>query len=647
MTYKVSLWVLFFLALSSISPAQIITGTTGSLGPESSIGGYGFDLTEHNLLELGRTDALFKSPLEMPSGSVSKFDLQAPGKARGEYEKGYQLLMKKDLTGAVEHLTRAVTIYPKFIAAHNALGSAYMNLDQPEQARLEFAQSASLDEHLPISFLNLGAAQLALKDYSGAEDSLKKASSIAPLDVHLLTALAYGELMNRDYPASVATVVQIHGRKHPSMAKVHLYAAAAWQAQNNFAEAQNELQTFLLEDPKSPSAPKVTQMIQQLKEAALHPPEPAAAPAQPVSISYATGPDAMSTNGIPDVARNRANQLEQTRQVAELEAEAACPTCETTASAGPAPNAARRAGGPNPNASARTSGFLLRASADEVAVFFAATDHGRTVADLTNKEVGVRDDRRPPAVITGFRNEAELPLRLGIVIDTSSSVTDRFKFEQEAAVNFLQKVLTGKDDQAFVIGVANSVLLVQDFTNDQSQLSRAVDQLVPAGGTALWDAVEFAAGKLASQQQQQADKPLAKILVVISDGENNSSSSTLKEAVDQAQRGEVAIYTVSTREVPDGSQANLMTGERALRTMAELTGGASFNPGSARKLNTSLADLQQVIHSRYLISYKPDHFQRNGQYRAINITATKDGRKLRIYARKGYFATTESPQSAP
>ncbi len=201
--------------------------------------------------------------------------------------------------------------------------------------------------------------------------------------------------------------------------------------------------------------------------------------------------------------------------------------------------------------------------------------------------------------------------------------------------------MTAPNDRTFVIGFANSVLLVQDLTADQQQISHAIDKLVPSGGTALWDAVAFAADKLGKQPETQ---PVARVVVVISDGEDNSSSETFKQAIDQAQHGEVAVYTVSTREDLD-TTANSLVGEHALNTLAELTGGAAFSPGSVRRLNNSLADLQQVIRSRYLISYKPALFKRDGQYHAIDITAEKDGHKLRVYARKGYFAGENS--SAP
>jgi len=129
----------------------------------------GMDM-ERNLWLINGQD---RSPLENPNGSLSKLDLKAPGKARREYEKGYQLLMRKDLQGAVEHLSLATSIYASFVAAHSALGSAYLSLGQNDQARDEFAQAVALDDHLPASYLNLGCAELALSHFPAAQEAMQ------------------------------------------------------------------------------------------------------------------------------------------------------------------------------------------------------------------------------------------------------------------------------------------------------------------------------------------------------------------------------------------------------------------------------------------------------------------------------------------
>lgn len=630
----------FVLLLSSTLSAQQM-----SLGSGSSMGVFSNPL-QQSLQGIGLNQSLWlingqgRSPLDTADGSLSKLDLKAPGKARHEYEKGYQLLMRKDLQGAIEHLTTATTIYSSFVAAHNSLGSAYLGLGQNDQARAEFAQAVALDDHLPTSYFNLGCAELALKNYPAAQEAIQKASSIAPLDLPLLTALAYGQFMNHDYDGVVATARQVHGRKHDGSAMVHFFAAGALAAQDQLPQARKELLTLLREDPKSPAAQQAVQIIEDLKRQQNQPPAPAS-PDAGLKISIVDVPAEAPTGPVqlPERIRKLLQEAKENGEIADAEAADACPACAADSSTEadvPASPAPRR----NSSAANYAGLTTLHASTEEVAVLFAATDHGKSVTNLTAKDIELLDNSKHPAAITGFRTESELPLRLGLVIDTSGSIKDRFKFEQEAATNFMQKVVTGPDDLAFVIGFSNSVLLVQDFTGDQKLISHSVGQLVPAGGTALWDAVAFAADKLATRPEAQ---PVARVLVIISDGEDNSSSDTLKQAISRAQRGEIAIYTVSTRELFDKLDDNSQVGERALQTIAELTGGAAFAPGSVRRLDTSLAALQQVIRSRYLISYKPALFKRDGQYRAIDIKAEKAGHKLRVYARKGYYASTSTP----
>ena len=612
----------------------------GTVGTPVGISLISSEQMTNNLYSMN-TNRQNRSAGEGASSGISKLDLKAPWKARREYEKGYQLMMRKDLTGAIEHLSRSTELYPSYVAAHNALGSAYLDLGRNDQARAEFLQAVALDDHLPNSHLNLGVAQLALNDFPAAEESLKKASSIAPLDLALLRAMAYGQFVNKDYPAVIATADQVHQHKHEGAAVVHYYAAGAWEAQNNLARAQGELETLLREEPKFPGADQVRKLLDQLKSDEKT--QATAKQRPPASVAPSPSPSNQPT---PEQAAQQAQQawqnLKEKNQIAEAEAaegKAACENCNNnevaTASmsgiAAPTPGH-RDSGGPN------APDLVLRATVDEVAVFFAASDHGKSVTGLTRSDIAIRDNEQPPAAILGFRSEAELPLRLGLVVDTSDSVSSRFSFEQGAANNFLRTAVTGKDDLAFIVAVNNTVRLMQDFTSDKPSMSRAIGDLVPSGGTALWDAVAFAADKLASRQEQH---PVARILVVISDGDNNSSAGTLKEAVEHAQRGEVAVYTVSTRDYGNDQPAAVI-GEDALSTLSNLTGGAAFRPGSLHRLNGSLGDLQQLIRGRYMVSYKPASFQRDGRYRAINIKAEKDGRGIKVYARKGYYASITS-----
>lgn len=545
-----------------------------------------------------------REQLSSSTDSVSQLDLVAPREAREECDKGLQLLMQNRLNEGTEHLTKAISLYPNFVAAHTALGSAYLDLGQNERARAEFALALSLDDHLPYSYMNLGRAELALKHYPAAEESVKKASSIAPLDLHLLTALAYTELLNHHYDAVIDTVHQVHARQHEGAAIVHYLGAAAWQAQNNPSESRSELQALFEEDPKSPAAAQAREITAQ----------PTGNPAQ---LPFAGLSVATSPNGKPSTREVPAPQPPSPPLVAAIKTDTRANL--TTSSS---------------ISDFESEGWTLRSSVDEVDLFFAATDQGRTVSDLVPADVAILDDGNPPAVISGFRRESQLPLRLGLVIDTSGSIKSRFAFEQDAAANFSKQVMTGENDLAFVVGFANATLLVQDFTADQKQISHRINQLAPAGGTAAWDAISFAAQKLASFPETQ---PVARILVVISDGDDNCSKTSLRNAIRTAEQGGVAIYAVSTREETREVTA-LSSGDRALKLLAERTGGALFSPGSVERLALSLSALQEIIRSRYLITYKPAFFKSDGHYRIIDIKARKSGRKLRVYARKGYFA---------
>ncbi len=570
---------------------------------------FGGDLTSLSALQMAKLDsAIFQfytvqaSSLEDPANSVSKLDLAAPKNARKEYDKGYLHLIRKELPAAIDHLARATSIYPSFVAAHDALGIAYLNLGQYQQANDEFARAIALDAHLPRSYLNLGCAQMQLQRYPDAEESLKKASSIAPLDLVLLTALTYAEFKNRDYPAVIATTRHVHRRKHEDAALVHLFAAGAWEAQNHLSEAQDELETLLSEDPKSPLLVQFRKLLDQLKEEQVNRAQARRHPAEPLQ------------------ARQASQEITE-----QNHSGAAKPAADTATSSSSGPE----------QTDVNVAHQVIRVKVEEVAMLFAVTDHGKSVTNLSLSDIQIRDDGQPPGAILGFHNITELPLRIGLLIDTSNSITDRFLFEQAAASKFLETVVTDRNDLAFVIGFNCSVLLAQDFTSDKTLTARALTQLAPGGGTSLWNAVAFAADKLASRPEAQ---PVARILVVISDGEDNSSSVSLQQAIWAAQRGEVAVYTVSTKEGPK-DEPDPLVGTRALKTLSAQTGGSTFTSGSIGDIGRRLADLQQVLRGRYLVYYTPSSPQTDGRFHAVDIKAEKDGHKLKVYARRGYYAS--------
>jgi Ca-activated chloride channel family protein len=574
-----------------------------------------------DLHTLEEVDRKLRNQAETRSeANLSKLDLKAPGRARREYSKGLAAFAKNDFKAASESLRTAISIYPEFVSAHNALGCAYFSLGQNQLALQEFQQATQFDDHLSNSFMNLGRIELALGQNANAQAAFEKALSISPLTPHISLALTYTQYLSHDYAGAIKTAQRAHAHPHTGIAAVHYFAAASWQAQKRFSETRVELETFLREDPNSPLADPARKTIAQIEQFETQPQEFAIASSAP---TFSAENPATSLLG-----QRVLQEYKEKQQIAEAETgDPACSSCPPSEQ--PTPRSASREG----TAEVRQP-FTFRSSVDEVAVFFTVTDHGRSVTDLKSTEMSILDDKRPPATVVDFRTESHLPLRLALIIDTSESITDRLSFEQAAGTGFLHEVLTGKDDLAFVAGFSNSVVLVQDFTDDVAQLSHGMNQLVPVGGTAIWDAVAFAAEKLVEKPEPQ---PVARIIVVISDGDDNSSSATLKQAIEKAQRNEVAVYTVSTR-YDDPERSDESTGNHAMKALAQTTGGVAFFPGSASHLKRSLADLQQVIRSRYLISYRPALFQRDGHYRTLDITAQRNGHKLKVNARKGYYA---------
>ena len=627
------LFAFLMFVVHAATAQRVAVGTFGHSGKTDS-----FDHERLNITMLNRDASQDLSPVQDLAISVSKLDFKAPLKARREYYAGFQLLSGKEYQSAREHLASATSIYADFVAAHIALGSAYLGMRQDQQARDEFVRALVLDDHLPITYLSLACAELGLQHYSAAEEAVQKASSLAPIDQQVLAALAYAQLLNHDYPAVVETAHRVHSHSHEGAAIVHYYAAAAWDAQQNPGEAQLELEKFLEEDPKSPAAEHAREILQRIKgeqEGKEVPSLPLSAEVESAPIAASTTPAELSSP-LPTVV-NEAKAKAKDQEVAP--ARTMCDGCDTVDVAVASKTDFLRNAEPRPGPTrSNDTGWTFRSSVDEVPVIFAATDHGRAVTSLTQDEVTIRDSGNLPAAVTVFRSEAELPLRLGLVIDTSESITSRFSFEQAAASHFVSKVITGKDDLAFVVGFSNSVLLVQDFTGENDRISKAINKLAPAGGTALWDAVAFAADKLATRPEEQ---PVARVLVVISDGNDNSSSVSLKRAIEVAENGDVFLYAVSTREDLDLNAAmkdSASRGDRALRTLAESTGGKAFFSGSIRNMDHSLGNLQEVLHGRYFVAYRPAFFKRDGKYRTIDITARRSGRKLRVYARKGYYA---------
>ncbi|MBZ5574470.1 MAG: VWA domain-containing protein [Acidobacteriia bacterium] len=276
----------------------------------------------------------------------------------------------------------------------------------------------------------------------------------------------------------------------------------------------------------------------------------------------------------------------------------------------------------------------IRKIVNEVNVVFTVTDkHGRYIRDLKKDDFKIMDDRKPATEISSFRAETDLPLDVGLLIDASNSIRDRFKFEQEAAIEFLSQTIRRKYDQAFVVGFDVTPEVTQDFTDNTEALSLGVRALRPGGGTALYDALYFACRDKLMKAEHTG--PARKAVILLSDGDDNQSHVTREEAIEMAQRAEVVVYTISTNLT--GSNGKY---DKILERIAEATGGRSYVPFQLTEVANAFAAIQEELRSQYAISYKPADFRADGHYRTIEILA-KNQKKLQVRSRRGYYSPVQ------
>lgn len=549
------------------------------------------------------------------SGTVSVFDLRAPGGAVREFNIAATLLQKQKSQEAVAHLQKAIKQYKKFVSAHNDLGLAYQDLGRDDSARAEYEMASSLDPKFPAPLVNQGRLDLADKKYEAAVAEFERAAALQPGNAGDLTLLSYAQHGAHQYRGAIATAARVHRLEHKGLANVHYIAAASAIALRDYPTVRRELQLFLQEDPANPLAPAAKQNLEILARAAAL--VPVSAPAG------AAGTAAAQTFPNSERLRNQLSGLDE-------EDDGGCADC------GSAPENMATSTAAAPASARPERGFVFRRTVEEVAVFFSVTSHGHSVTDLRPGDFTVLDANRPPEKLLQFAPQSQLPLHLGLLIDTSGSVRQRFSFEKEAAAKFLRSMMSNNSDLAFVAGFSLTAGVTQDFTHDLDQLSAGIGKLDNHGGTALFDAVSFGCWKLAAYPERER---VANVLVVLSDGEDNSSHNSLRQTIRDGENTGVTIYTISTADhTRPESDA-----DKVLQQLAERTGGEAIFPGDLMSLGQSFHKLRNLIRSRYLVAYKPAVLVDDGSYHTIRIMAQRNGHRFQVHARKGYHARLAAP----
>jgi Ca-activated chloride channel homolog len=278
----------------------------------------------------------------------------------------------------------------------------------------------------------------------------------------------------------------------------------------------------------------------------------------------------------------------------------------------------------------------IRKDVDEVNLVFSARGRGgRFIHDLQLEEIDLRDDHLPPVSISHFETQTDLPLRIAVVVDTSDSVAERFAFEKASAIAFLRRTLRAGVDRAFVIEFNQRAQVAQDWTDDIRQLEHSLLALRGGGETAFYDAVVFASRKLAETQQHSPRR----VMIVISDGEDNKSTAGLQGAIEAVLRSEAVAYTLRTREtsfIHCWLCGYENTGDEAMYRLADATGGRVLSAGSDRQIAAAFQAIQQELRSQYLIAYKPADFRADGRYRSIELKS-RQRHGLRFGVRRGYY----------
>jgi len=272
---------------------------------------------------------------------------------------------------------------------------------------------------------------------------------------------------------------------------------------------------------------------------------------------------------------------------------------------------------------------VLKVQSNEVDLVFTVTDKkGHFVTGLNQSSFGLLDNGVAPEQVLHFYAQKDLPLRVGIMLDTSSSIRGRFAFEQDSAISFLLQVMH-RNDRGFVEGFDVQVDLAQGFTNNIDLLNQGVKKLRPGGGTALFDAL-YSTCKDQMLTLREAGV-VRKAIIMVSDGDDNYSHALESDAIKECQRAETIVYAISTNVSPSKDK-----GDDVLQAIAEATGGRAFYPTRIEDVGSSFNGIEEELRSQYLLEYRPANFKQDGAFRTIYLHAIDP--KYHVRTHTGYFA---------
>jgi Ca-activated chloride channel homolog len=279
--------------------------------------------------------------------------------------------------------------------------------------------------------------------------------------------------------------------------------------------------------------------------------------------------------------------------------------------------------------------FVFKTEVQEVVLHATVVDdHHRPVTTLGRDAFQVFEDGKPQR-INSFRRE-DIPVALGIVIDNSGSMRDKRPGVNAAALNLVRA--SNPQDQVCVVNFNNEYYLDQDYTGEVALLRDALERIESRGGTALYDALVATSDHLMKSAKLQK-----KVILVVTDGEDTASRDTLEQAVRAiAVEGGATVYGIGLLGHEREKKAR-----RALRILAEQTGGIAFFPGDVNQVEAISQQIARDIRNQYTIGYKPSPSKLEGGYRQVMVKAEASGYKgLSVRTRSGYYASRGQTASA-
>jgi Ca-activated chloride channel family protein len=267
---------------------------------------------------------------------------------------------------------------------------------------------------------------------------------------------------------------------------------------------------------------------------------------------------------------------------------------------------------------------------DLVNVPLSALDKkGDPVKDLRQDEIKVFENNEPQR-ITNFSHDPDAPLAIALLIDTSTSTRAKFKVEQEAAIDFAQTAVRRKKDSCLLMSFDSTIDLLQPFTDDPDLLTRAIKRLKTGGGTKMFDAIHKACQEYLLKEQGKR-----RVLILISDGDDNMSYETLDSALQAILQTDVLVFSISTNSSGFFGMENPKL-DKIFKRFAEESGGRAFYPKKLEDMAYNFRDITEELRDQYSLVYRSTNKTKDGAFRSIKVESTR--RDVKLKYRKGYYA---------